>query len=312
MTPGMAHAGNDLIFRGGWGGASWQTWNKVLTNQNYSNYVLPLSGGSLSGALTVNGGSNSITVQHDVGSDGNWHGRIISKNATADRAVFLGNYASIAGVFAHNNALNAWNDLYINTTDGSGGGTVRMPASVLVNGNQVIHTGNPQSTTEWYHSGRDFVNGTLITTSIDYSQVNGDPFVLQIRGNSYGSQMPFDTQWQGYIYSSTIINTGGYAVGANFQITAMNVGGYLCFWFARQAYWQGFNVHVYTAYGPRAINKVTAITDVANPNGSKQVTFTPTQVLRSDNYSSYALSLGGGSLSTNAYLFCLWNLYCGK
>lgn len=53
----ISHAGNDLIFRGGWNGASWQTWNKVLTNQNYSSYALPLSGGTLTGALIVNAGS---------------------------------------------------------------------------------------------------------------------------------------------------------------------------------------------------------------------------------------------------------------
>ena len=30
----ISHAGNDLIFRGGWGTSSWQTWNRVLTNIN--------------------------------------------------------------------------------------------------------------------------------------------------------------------------------------------------------------------------------------------------------------------------------------
>ena len=30
----ISHAGDDLIFRGGWGTASWQTWNRCLTNIN--------------------------------------------------------------------------------------------------------------------------------------------------------------------------------------------------------------------------------------------------------------------------------------
>jgi len=30
----ISHAGNDLIFRGGWGTSSWQTWNRCLTDQN--------------------------------------------------------------------------------------------------------------------------------------------------------------------------------------------------------------------------------------------------------------------------------------
>ena len=154
--------------------------------------------------------------------------------------------------------------------------------------------------TEWYHSNRDFTNGTLITTSIDYSVANGDPFVLQIRGNSYGSAMPFDTQIQGYIYNSTIINTGGYSVGPSFPIIAMNVGGSLCFWFARQTYWQGFNVHVYTAYGPRAVNKIVSITDVVQPaGGTKLVTITPAQVLRSDNIGSYT---AGSAALTSTYV----------
>jgi len=102
---------------------------------------------------------------------------------------------------------------------------------------------------------------------------------------------------QGYIYSSTIINYGGWSTGPTFNIIAMNVGGSLCFWFARQTYWQGFNVIAYTAYGPRALNKVTSITDSANPNGTKQVTFSPAQVLRSDNYNSYAPTLTGTGAS---------------
>jgi len=154
--------------------------------------------------------------------------------------------------------------------------------------------------TEWYHSTRDFTLGTLITTSIDYSVVNGDPFILQIRGNSYGSLIPFDIQIQGYIYNSTIINTGGYSVGPSFPVIAMNVGGALCFWFARQAYWQGFNVHVYTAYGPRAINKIVSITNVVQPaGGTKLVTITPAQVLRSDNIGSYT---AGPAALTSTYV----------
>ena len=116
-------------------------WKELLHSGNYNSYALPLSGGTLSGAITVTGGTNSIIAQ-DNGGSGDWRGRIISRNSTYDRAAFLGNYQGIAGVFAHNHALNAWADLYVNTVDGSGGGTVRMPSSVLVNGSQVLHAGN--------------------------------------------------------------------------------------------------------------------------------------------------------------------------
>lgn len=49
----ISHAGNDLIFRGGWNGNSWQTWNKVLTNQNYTSYAVPQSDVAQNGANKV-------------------------------------------------------------------------------------------------------------------------------------------------------------------------------------------------------------------------------------------------------------------
>ena len=58
----ISHAGNDLIFRGGWGGASWQTWNKVLTNQNYNSYSPTLTGGNASGTwgISITGSAASL------------------------------------------------------------------------------------------------------------------------------------------------------------------------------------------------------------------------------------------------------------
>jgi hypothetical protein len=59
----ISHAGNDLIFRGGWGTGSWQTWNKVLTNQNYNSYSPTLTGGNASGTwgINVTGTASSIS-----------------------------------------------------------------------------------------------------------------------------------------------------------------------------------------------------------------------------------------------------------
>jgi hypothetical protein len=59
----ISHAGNDLIFRGGWNGTSWQTWNKVLTNQNYNSYSPTLTGGNASGSwsISVTGTAASIS-----------------------------------------------------------------------------------------------------------------------------------------------------------------------------------------------------------------------------------------------------------
>jgi len=58
----ISHNGNDLIFRGGWDGAAWTTWNKVLTNQNYTSYSPSLTGTGASGTwgISVTGSAGSV------------------------------------------------------------------------------------------------------------------------------------------------------------------------------------------------------------------------------------------------------------
>jgi hypothetical protein len=144
-----------------------------------------------------------------------------------------------------------------------------------------------------YHSGRDFPAGTLIETTINYSVTYGDPFILEITGNSYGSTIPFDIQYQGYIYADTIINHGGVSNGTNISgLVAINYNGKLCFWFPSQAYWQGFNVYVYTAYGTYAANVVTNISNTGKPTTAKEVDLSGNirQSLHSGNFTSYAAS----------------------
>ena len=155
-------------------------------------------------------------------------------------------------------------------------------------------------TTEWIHSLRDFTNGTLITTNINYGVTNGDPFVLEVRGNSYGNIVPLDLLYQGYIYSDTIINHGGLSNGYSISgLVALNVSGNLCFWFPNQGYWQGYNVKVYAANEGRATNRVTSITNVAKPTGTKEVALSANirQALHSGNYTSYAPTLTGSGAS---------------
>lgn len=160
-------------------------------------------------------------------------------------------------------------------------------------------------TTEWFHSDRDFPNGTLITTNINYAVTNGDPFVLEIRGNSYGNIVPVDLIYQGYIYADTIINHGGVSNGINISgLVAINNGGNLCFWFPSQGYWNGYNVKVYSAYATRATNRVTSITGVAKPTTAKEVALSANirQSIHSGNVSSYALSASGGTINGNGTL----------
>jgi hypothetical protein len=134
-------AGTGAYYRTTSGAITSASWVRLLDATNYGSYALPLSGGTMTGLITSNVADLNFSAQSD-GTSSIWRGRILSKNATANVASFLGNYGSIAGVFSHNNALTAWADLYVNTVDGSNGGTIRMPSSVLISGYQAIHAGN--------------------------------------------------------------------------------------------------------------------------------------------------------------------------
>ena len=105
---------------------------------------VPLSGGTMTGSLIVQGGNASITAM-DSGNAAQWYGKVATANGTSDRQVYLGTYGTVAAIASIVNSTGAWNDLYVNTVDGSTGGTVRMPSSVLINGNQALHAGNYSS-----------------------------------------------------------------------------------------------------------------------------------------------------------------------
>ncbi|WP_326984331.1 hypothetical protein VUJ46_07305 [Chryseobacterium sp. MYb264] len=128
----------------------------------------------------------------------------------------------------------------------------------------------------YIHSSRNFEEGTFIETDVDYSATNGDQFLLEMKGNMYGSgnYLPLDLKLQGYIYNGTIISEGGYSTLFYFNyIIALNFNGKLAFWFPRLGYWQGFDVKLTVGYGglDQGKNRVTAISDYADPGGTKRV-----------------------------------------
>jgi hypothetical protein len=75
----VSHAGNDLAFRGGWrasGASQWQTWNRVLTNQNFTTWAPSLTGSGASGSwgISVTGNAANITaytINQSVGTGNN-------------------------------------------------------------------------------------------------------------------------------------------------------------------------------------------------------------------------------------------------
>lgn len=109
-------------------------------DRNTAKFWVDLIGNvATSGNLTVNG---LITNRVD-GNAQTWYGRISHSNSTADKQVFLATYQNNAVVGAHNYALNAWADLYVNCvhSGGGAGGNVIMGGSLIVGG-PIVCTGS--------------------------------------------------------------------------------------------------------------------------------------------------------------------------
>jgi hypothetical protein len=158
---------------------------------------------------------------------------------------------------------------------------------------------------QFQQSNRDFPNGTLIQTNINYAVTSGEPWLLEIEGNSYGNLIPIDLKIQGYIYYDSLISVGGISNGLNITgLSAFNYGGNLCFWFPTQGYWNGYSIFVNDSYAGTKHNRLTTITHEAKPVAiTKEVQLTPKirQSWHSGNFtpSSYAPVSGSGNYIQN-------------
>ena len=152
----------------------------------------------------------------------------------------------------------------------------------------------------------DFVNGTLIRTEIPASAANGASFLLTIGGKAYNSSLPHHIALEGYIYNNTFINVRGvnFSGGGITNITILENGGMLCFWFARTGYWNSFNISVVDTRGTDMRNRALVVEDVVKPTSTKLVEATLITTWNSGNQLNIgttaataitALGLGAGA-----------------
>lgn len=128
---------------------------------------------------------------------------------------------------------------------------------------------NPLSMTQPFQTDRDFTNGTLVVTDIAAGN-NLNPFLLEVKGNSYALAIPIDVTVQGYPYtgSSAFINTGGISNGQGIPGLVVFVqGGVICFWWPTQGYWLGYQIFVSEVGDALSYkkNRVVSVTDVVKP-----------------------------------------------
>ena len=147
--------------------------------------------------------------------------------------------------------------------------------------------------------GRDFTNGTLIKTDIEFKVGVNNPFLLRIYGNGF-DQGIINLEVQGYIY------TGSATTIENVQIAEVSANNYsannfsyiyiqcidekLCFWFPRLGYWHGYNAYCTYEIGGDIVNHVVSITDVAKPDSPNELKLVPTYAINSENISRQSVS----------------------
>ena len=133
---------------------------------------------------------------------------------------------------------------------------------------------------------------------------SGEPFLLEIQGNSYGQSQPFNLKWQGYIYNDTIINCGGTSLGPTIPGCAFLHNGVLNFYLPCQAYWQGYSVQVNDSYSGQRNNRVTGATNSAFPSSGTS------KVVNIQCSMRCAISSSGGHSSYLNGTLC-GNILCG-
>ena len=126
-------------------------------------------GASTSNLITINSSDVGLKVQEN-GTSTTWRGRIGSFNSTADKSSFLGNYTGRAGVFGHNNALTAWDDLWVNTLGIYGQGNLYLSWNTYVKGNttdtnySIWHAGNfTDNSANWNTAYNDRISSAAVT-----------------------------------------------------------------------------------------------------------------------------------------------------
>ena len=234
--------GNELYMRGSYSG-SWNGWNRFLNSNNYSSYALPLSGGTLSGNLTMNGPGSSTSIifgdaTKQINVEGYW-------------MMFKG----------HQNEGFRWQ-----TSDGSTYTTrMQLTSSALtMNGNTVVHAGNVSSYAlpigggtltdatkikaghgntrfqlHYNHDGADTTSGyagylTLWASEPGMSyaytgiggniNINGNYYGRQTSGQSYGLYLRFETA-SGFSEFWSTTGAVGAAGGQGSRVAYIDAGG---------------------------------------------------------------------------------------
>jgi hypothetical protein len=196
---------------------TWTSWRTVLDSSNYTNYA----------AASVSAAADQAIVNQHNGANAAWYGRILSKNSTVDRAVFLGTYPNVAGVFAHNNALNAWADLYVNTVDGVSGGIVRLQRLALGStaANANVGFRNSRAVTGGTTAWAQYIDGT-VQSDVTATAVGIGTSLSTVGSQSISSLIHYQAATGTLGASTTLTNQIGFSASSTLDGATNNYGFY--------------------------------------------------------------------------------------
>lgn len=246
----------------------------LTTNGSAAYWSTPITGVTAGAGLTGGGTSGSLTVAVGAGT-----GIVVNAD---DIAV---NSSYIATISANNASFLQTRTWEAPGAIGSSTANTGAFTSMTVNSGAVYRS-------DWiagFQSTSDFPIGTLVTTDIPANVTNGDSFLIEITGKSYSAtNPPFKVIAQGYLYTDTIISASGISYGGVFAsyIKIFEEDGVLKFWWPTISYWNSFNVLARTwnaaTNGTITRNRVTSITNIAEPTGTKKVQVNLATYMRAD------------------------------
>lgn len=197
----VAYLSNGFIYtRNGTAATTWSSWSRLFTD----------AGGTVTGQLKqLTNGVDMVVEGTGSSLTPSWQGRIIAGGTTAK--FLMGEYRGVAGLGAHNGALNAWESFWINPDGDKAVRFGKRPGTDgWVLGNEILKVDNAAGTVDANGKLTIFINGEK---DINYTG-SVDQLEIQSKAGSLSAGIAFH-------------KSGNYAV--NFGLNSENklaVGGW--------------------------------------------------------------------------------------
>lgn len=240
---------------------TWNSWTDILTSSNFSSYALPLTGGTITGSITVN---NNITAGQGVYFSQNGQGVNGASTLRVNGDITAARGNGTSGVIYLGNSGSTY--VYYD------GANYFMPSGQLdVNGSRVLNAGNYTSYSPTLTGGG--ASGTwsisISGTAANASAIDNVPFNNSNSGNPVSAPNSLDSNGIGYVTGVSLL---GQTDGALYS----------------QAFSSAWQHQIYGDY------RTGQIAIRGENNGTWQAWRT---VLDSSNFNSYSPTLTGGGAS---------------